>query len=172
MRNGTERRNRYADPWERSMTQTDDEIQFEVDVHFAGYSLEAIDNFIAGGEGVPIFPDVADQLREIRHDAFQASKAKNYDLMVAHIRALHFACHYYGARPSANIGEKTRKTQSKRRLNKPAVDSYLDASRNDRIRKFHARLAFVGEIGATEQTAAEFDLTARQIRNILNAGRK
>lgn len=153
------------------MTQTDDEIEFAF-VVWPEYSIDSIDNFIAGGEGVPIFPDVADQLREIRHDAFQAFKTKNFDLMMAHLRALHFACYFYGARPSANMGRKTSKAQSKRRLNKPAVDSAQDASRNDRIRKFHARLISAGEIDATAQAAAEYDLSDRQIRNILKVSRK
>jgi len=111
------------------MTQTDDEIEFAV-VVWPEYSIESIDNFIDGGEGVPIFPDVADQLREIRHDAFQAFKAKNFDLMMAHLRALHFACYFYGARPSAKIGERKRKQNSEfGRLGTKARTKYTEADK-------------------------------------------
>lgn len=152
------------------MTQSDDEIEFAFFV-WPEYSIESIDNFIAGGEGVPIFPDVAEHLREIRHDAFQAFKAQNFDLMMAHLRALHFACLFYGARPSANMGKKTSRVQAKRRFDKPAENSY-DESRNDKIRRFHARLNAAGETDATAQTAAEFGLTDRRIRDIVKQGRK
>lgn len=151
------------------MTLSDDEFRVRASVK---YPIEAIDKFIAGGGGVPISNDVAEHLREIRQDAFQACQAKDWQLMNAHLRALHYACYFYGARPSANKGEKNRRVQAMRRFDKPAVDSDLDASRNDRIRKFHARLESVGEIGATAQTAAEFSLSTRRIRAIVSSSRK
>lgn len=94
------------------MTLSDDEIEFAFHCSVSGYSIESMDNFIAGGAGVYVSPDIAEQLREIRHDAFCACKSKSFDLMTAHLRALHFACHFYGARPSASIGLRRSKQVS------------------------------------------------------------
>jgi len=69
--------------------------------------------------------------------------------------------------PDANLGRKTRATQRARRQGKPGTDSYLDEGRNARIKSFHRNLVLAGETDATKQTAREFGLTSRRIRDIL-----
>ena len=73
-----------------------------------------------------------------------------------------------GSREDWLLGIRNRQTQRARRFDKPAADPY-DATRNDRIRAFHARLLAQGRTDATAGTAGEFGLSARQIRNILKA---
>lgn len=109
------------------MTLSDDEFRFHASLE---YPIEAIDKFIAGGGGVPISNDVAEHLREIRQDAFQACQAKDWQLMNAHLRALHYACYFYGARPSANIGERKRKQNSEfGKLGTKARRKYTEADK-------------------------------------------
>lgn len=58
-------------------------------------------------------------------------------------------------------------TQARRRRDKPSDDPY-DTDRNERIRVHHARLKAAGATDATAQTAREFGLSDRQVRNIVN----
>lgn len=69
--------------------------------------------------------------------------------------------------PLARGGLKHSETQAKRRKDKPGVDALDDISRNDRIRAMHARLAGAGYRDATAQVAAEFELSASQVRRIV-----
>ncbi|MBP8306384.1 MAG: hypothetical protein KAY46_03915 [Burkholderiaceae bacterium] len=64
------------------------------------------------------------------------------------------------------LGIRHRANQRWRRKDRPSSDPY-DQSRNARLRTFHARLLADGARDATTQTATEFDLSARQVRNIL-----
>lgn len=66
------------------------------------------------------------------------------------------------------IGLSHRRAQSARRKGKPAADPY-DQDRNARIRAHHARLTAAGDDDSTAQTAGEFGLSPRQVRNILKA---
>jgi len=63
--------------------------------------------------------------------------------------------------------EKHSKAQSAKRKNKPGSDSADDPSRNDRLRKYHARLVANGERDHIKQTAQEFNLDRRQVSRIV-----
>lgn len=64
------------------------------------------------------------------------------------------------------MGIRHRRVQRARRSDKPAADPY-DDGRNERIRAYHARLEAEGELDATAQTAAAFELSDRRIRQIV-----
>lgn len=65
-----------------------------------------------------------------------------------------------------HVYEVEAEIQAARRLGKPTSDRY-DVSRNDRVIRHHARLIAAGRTDATKQTALEFDISDRQVRNIL-----
>ncbi|MBD5801316.1 hypothetical protein AZOA_07290 [Azoarcus sp. Aa7] len=70
-----------------------------------------------------------------------------------------------------HVYEVEAKLQAGRRRDKPLADPY-DASRNNRLRAFHARLVAEGHSDATKLTAEEFELSDRQVRNIIGNSRR
>lgn len=87
---------RYLDPIEAS---------FVAATSFS-YQVDVIDDFIDGLHDVKIPPESVIYLCGIRHDAFQAYKEKNFELMSAHLKNLEMACKFSGIRRSAEVGQK------------------------------------------------------------------
>jgi hypothetical protein len=73
------------------------------------YSIDSIDNFIEGRQGVNLPEGARQQLIEMRHDALQAFKTKNFALMMAHAKALTNACYVFGMLKDAKHGAKFSK---------------------------------------------------------------
>ncbi|RIX44605.1 MAG: hypothetical protein D3M94_14025 [Rhodocyclales bacterium GT-UBC] len=77
-----------------------------------GFSISSIDDFIECRQGVDVSPEIADQLCEMREAALQAHTGNNFELMLAHARALTWACRFYGFRsaviPDARRGRKVK----------------------------------------------------------------
>jgi len=69
-----------------------------------------------------------------------------------------------------DVYEIDRCDHAKRRADKPTSDPY-DSGRNKRILAFHARLIADGARDANQQTADEFDLSARQVSRIVKPKR-
>lgn len=69
-----------------------------------------------------------------------------------------------------DVYEIDHRSHAPRRADKPASDPY-DGNRNERLRAYHARLIASGARDANQQTADEFDLSARQVRRIVNLKR-
>jgi len=69
-----------------------------------------------------------------------------------------------------DVYEIDRSDHAKRRADKPTSDPY-DSDRNKRLRAFYARLIADGARDANQQTADEFDLSARQVSRIVKPKR-
>ncbi|MBW7925838.1 MAG: hypothetical protein H3C59_14000 [Burkholderiaceae bacterium] len=164
---------------------------FSLEMWNEGVDIPAIDAFLETGPlpdiGVPIrtadgrpagIDDTGTRaaLMDERSKAFEAYTRGEYALAVALAVGLQRACQLAGfvhvVEPHAIRGVKHSRAQGARRRDKPGVEGAYDQSRNDRIRAYHARLVSVGASNATRATADEFGLSDRQIRNIVNAGRK
>ena len=73
------------------------------------HSIDSVDDFIEGRQGITLSDAAKSKLKEIRHDAFGAYVKKDFDLMMAHSRALSTACYLYGMRDAAKLGAKFSK---------------------------------------------------------------
>ena len=100
--------------------------------------------------------ELIDEAKRARHEE-EVAKIANAEYLRREIMVLRELV------PKAAMGAKHSKTQSKRRADKPATDSYTDPNRNARLRDFHARLTEDGQKDATAQTAVEFEIGKRQV---------
>lgn len=75
---------------------------------------------------------------------------------------------------TTKFGREFREAQRERRKNKPGNSDSHDygTDRNEKIRRFHSNLKKNGDNDPVSKTAAEFNLSARQISRIVNAARR
>ncbi|MEC8848761.1 MAG: hypothetical protein VYB93_05775 [Pseudomonadota bacterium] len=70
--------------------------------------------------------------------------------------------------PLARAGARQSVTNAERRADKPAASDWeVDSGRNERLRMFHQRQISIGAPHPTKRTAAEFGLSASQVRRIV-----
>lgn len=90
----------------------DNEAEFVFSLALHGFSISSIDDFIECRQGVDVSPEIAEDLCEMREDAFRAYMRNDFELMLAHARALTWACRFYGFRlaisPDAKRGRKVK----------------------------------------------------------------
>lgn len=122
--------------------------------------MEALADFVASRNWPQ---ETLETLTHTRAQAVAAYVANDMEALLARVQELHRLVHSLRAQ---ELAHSSAKAQSRRRKGKPAADPH-DMSRNDRLKAFHARIVNDGHRDATSQTAHEFELGTRQVRNIL-----
>jgi len=114
--------------------------------------------------------DDRDSLVEARADALAAYEADDMILFDRCLEIMFLRATLFEIVPLGRAGHNSNRRQRERRLGKPSSDP-TDTTRHDRIRAHHARLVAEGRHDATSATAAEFNLSTRQIRTIVSRGK-
>lgn len=135
------------------------------------FSLPALDDWIEQR----CAPERRAQMIEHRQDAIDAHLAGNYAAVMPWLMYFTTAIDLDIARmalmPRAIARVESNAKQRDRRRDKPGSKDHTDEhgeDRNDKIRRYHARLVEQGRTDATDATAVFFGLSRRQVQRILN----